>query len=148
MAESSWWQQPTDTTAGRPLAAVPPPPSSPPAPQTIGVRTLDEVRRLAADAARPTRVTMFATLDEVAVEGISATVRWLLGERSTSPISREVDDYPRDDRSTGREAARADDVIWGRGPYAEVHHEDYAGAVRATLRWIRTAEEKRPLAEQ
>ncbi|MFI9031140.1 hypothetical protein [Streptomyces sp. NPDC053560] len=140
MAESPWNQTP---------AAVPPPPASPPAPLRIGVRTAAELQQLADDAAAPEpRVVMFCSLDDVALEGIIATARWLLGQRNTSPISREIDDFPRTEEALGREAARADDAIWGRGPYTDLH-EDYAAAVRHTLWWVRgLPNTQRPVAER
>lgn len=146
MAETSWNQTAGTPTGAQPAPAAPLPPSQPPAPLTIGVRSAAELEQLAEDAAAPSpHVVMFCSLDEVALEGITATVRWLLGQRSTAPVSRETDEFPRPEQALGREAARADDVIWGRGPHTDLH-EDYAGAVRHTLRWVRgRADTKRPV---
>ncbi|MCQ4045809.1 hypothetical protein ACFOSC_27665 [Streptantibioticus rubrisoli] len=152
MAETRWNQPAgnpsTQPTGAQPTPAVPPPPAQPPTALTIGVRSAAEVGQLAADAAAASpRVAMFCSDDDVAVEGITATARWLLGQRNTSPISNEVDDFPRTEQAIGRETARADDAIWGRGQFADLH-EDYAAGVRETLRWIQgRADTKRPIRE-
>lgn len=75
------------------------------------------------------------------MEGIIDTTRWLLGERLYAPFSREIATYP--DLPVSQAWLDAEDCIFEyRWPDVS---EWYAGGVKRTISWARSAEEERPL---
>jgi hypothetical protein len=143
-----------------PWPAVPPPPEQPPrvtaVPDLPGAvrRTREELERLRDDALRQrdageqARVSVYANFRKEAAlaEGVWAAARWLLGERPTSPISNEPNEYPFVPRVVGRERTRALDCL-ERNAWTDID-EDYAAGVWHTIGWaFQRSDTPRPVPE-
>lgn len=138
-----------------------PTPVPTPAPSTPGLpggvrRTRAELEALRDDATREfhvgehARVQLDEDEDEYDVRrpgtfahGVWAVAAWLLGELHNAPISGETHDYPYTVRQVGREETHAVDRLEGND-WPDVE-QDYALAVRDTVRWATSTWKNRPV---